>query len=395
MRLIWVWSSFSGDKLTADSWLSCQKLAEDMGVEIQGIIVTPTAYEIDGMTSYVFNPKDNENFALSYLLKNCDMTSFDGMIFVDAFYQKKLEVFEQFILGLEEGKNIMHVKKNYSKVFEIISESFISIKNRINKMLLGTKESSFVGNFVAFDKVVLELLCDFPHRCGFIRETNYLTNTDVGVVDVDSKFKKAKSKKTNILSYIFVALEMAVAITAFMLVVWLPLYMSEILWLIIVMIVAGVGSVLHLSIANIDSVVNISKKKAEPIILGNAQKAINEEVEPQVVPNENDQTSSEDQTTENEVVVIDDKEAVADTNEVKSNKKGTKETASKTSPSKKQTSKVTSKKPTTSKKSTTTKKTTNSKKSTASTNSKANSKAKTQSKTTTKSKTKSTKKEDN
>ncbi len=392
MRLIWVWSSFSGDKLTADSWLSCQKLAEDMGIDVQGIIVTPTAYEIDGMTSYVFNPKDNENFALSYLLKNFDMTSFDGMVFVDAFYQKNLEVFEQFILGLEEGKNIMHVKKNYSKVFEIISESFISIKNRINKMLLGTKESSFVRNFVAFDKVVLELLCDFPHRCGFIRETNYLTNTDVGVVDVDSKFKKAKSKKTNILSYIFVALEMAVAITAFMLVVWLPLYMSEILWLIIVMIVAGVGSVLHLSIANIDSVVNISKKKAEPIILGNAQKAINEEVEPQVVSNENDQTSSEDQTTENEVVVIDDKEAVADTNEVKSDKKSTK-TAKSTS-TKKQT-KPTSKKPPTSKKSTTTKKTTNSKKSTASTKSKASSKPKAQSKTTTKSKTKSTIKEDN
>ena len=392
MRLIWVWSSFSGDKLTADSWLSCQKLAEDMGIDVQGIIVTPTAYEIDGMTSYVFNPKDNENFALSYLLKNFDMTSFDGMVFVDAFYQKNLEVFEQFILGLEEGKNIMHVKKNYSKVFEIISESFISIKNRINKMLLGTKESSFVRNFVAFDKVVLELLCDFPHRCGFIRETNYLTNTDVGVVDVDSKFKKAKSKKTNILSYIFVALEMAVAITAFMLVVWLPLYMSEILWLIIVMIVAGVGSVLHLSIANIDSVVNISKKKAEPIILGNAQKAINEEVEPQVVPNENHQTSLEDQTTENEVVVIDDKEAVADTNEVKSDKKSTKTT--KSASTKKQT-KPTSKKPTTSKKSTTTKKTTNSKKSTSSTKSKASSKPKAQSKTTTKTKTKSTIKEDN
>ena len=394
MRLIWIWSSFSGDKLTADNWLNCQKLAEDMGVEVQGIIVTPTAYEIDGMTTYVFNSKDNENFALSYLLKNFDMTSFDGMIFVDAFYQNKLDVFEQFILGLKEGKNIMHVKKNYSKVFDTISESFISIKNHLNKMLLGTKESSFVRNFVAFDKVVLELLCDFPHRCGFIRETNYLTNTNVGVVNVDSKFKKAKSKKTNVLSYVFVALEMAVAITAFMLVVWLPLYISEILWFIIIMIVAGVGSALHLSIANIDSVVNISKKKAEPIILGN-QKVINEEVEPQVVSNENEQTSLENQLTENEVVLTDNKEVGADINEVKSDKKGTKETASKTSPSKKQTSKSTSKKPTTSKKSTTTKKTTNSKKSTASTNSKASSKPKTQSKTTTKSKTKSTKKDDN
>ena len=267
MKYLWVWTSFSGNKLSEESWANCKDLLKSYNIEVDGVIVSPIAYEVEGVTSYLFNPKDNENFAIEYLLKNKEMTQYDAMLYTDAVYMNNIDAFRAMIDNLNEGKNIVHVKKVHSKIVEIMSQGLLKVKNAINKMILGTNQNTYLHNFVAVDKTVIEMLCDFPNRCGFILETNYLVNTDIGVVEVGSKIAKAKTKITNPISYLFVAIEALVAISAFVLAIWLPLNLGQILWLIILMICAGVACVMHFSIANIDRVVKVSKLKQEPTII--------------------------------------------------------------------------------------------------------------------------------
>ena len=271
MKFLMICSSFSGEHLTQDMWSKIEDLAFERYVDVDGVIITKDEYKAQGLTTYDFNNKDNINFAFYWLLKNLDMKDYDAVMLIDVKYLNDLDTIGKMFDVLLEGKNIVHVQKRHSPLYNFFSYGLLKFSNAMNKMLLGTKESGYIKNFVAFDKSIIELLQEFPHKCGFVKETAYLTNTDTEIIYVDPKYKKAKMEKFNPTGYIFSGLEAGLAFASFMLAIWLPLSLSNILWLVILTILFSITSVLHFSISNVNRVVKLSKLKEAPNIIKDEQ----------------------------------------------------------------------------------------------------------------------------
>lgn len=274
MKFLLICSSFSGEHLTQDTWNKIENLAYERYTDIDGIIIAKEEYTVQGLTTYDFNNKDNINFAFYWLLKNLDMKDYDAVMLIDVKYLSDLSTIGKMLDLLLEGKNIVHVQKKHSPLYNFFSYGLLKFSNTMNKMLLGTKESNYIKNFVAFDKSIIELLQEFPHKCGFVKETAYLINANTEIIFVEPKYPKAKMEKFNPTGYIFSGLEAILAFTCFMLAIWLPLSLSNILWLIILMILFGIISVLHFSISNINRIVKLSKLKESPNILSAKQDTI-------------------------------------------------------------------------------------------------------------------------
>ena len=282
MRLLWVFSSFGGERLAEKDWLRCTDIAKEKGYDVDGYILTPSEYTVDGVVSYIFSEKDNVNFALSRLLKDIDYTEYDAMLFADVCYTKTMDAFGMMMDSLYDGSKIVHVKKKQSSFGEVIGNIFVALPNKINSMLLGTKTSSYLRNLVLVDNTILEIMCDFPNKCGFIKETHYLINADTDIIEMQD-IPKAKGSVYNVWNYVFSGLELLGSIACLVLAIVLPVNFSSLLWCIVFAITLGVASVLHFSIANVDNLVKISKTKQEPKVIENTTMEKVENIEEDVV----------------------------------------------------------------------------------------------------------------
>ena len=267
MKFLMICSSFSGERLTQNMWSKIEDLAFDKYVDVDGVIITKEEYKIQGLTTYDFNNKDNINFAFYWLLKNLDMKKYDAVMLVDVKYLNDLDTLGKMFDLLLDGKNIVHVQKKHSSLYNFFNYGLLKFSNAMNRMLLGTKESGYIKNFVAFDRSIIELLQEFPHKCGFVKETAYFTNTDTEIIYVDPKYQKARMEKFNPTGYILSGVEAGLAFTSFMLAIWLPLNLNSILWLIILTMLLSIASVLHFSITNVNRIVRLSKLKETPNII--------------------------------------------------------------------------------------------------------------------------------
>ena len=271
MKFLMICSSFSGERLTKDMWSKIEDLAFERYVDVDGVIITKDEYTVQGLTTYDFNNKDNINFAFYWLLKNLDLKEYDAVMLIDVKYLNDLDTIGKMFDSLLDGKNIVHIQKKHSPLYNFFSYGLLKFSNAMNKLLLGTKESGYIKNFVAFDRSIIELLQEFPYKCGFVKETAYLTNADTEIIYVDPKYKKTKMEKFNPMGYIFSGLEAGLAFACFMLAIWLPLSLSSILWLVILTILFSITSVLHFSISNVNRVVKLSKLKETPNIIKDEQ----------------------------------------------------------------------------------------------------------------------------
>ena len=197
---------------------------------------------------YSINIYDSKVKLNTCIMKQLENVNVDNVIVMGSNYLKHETIIKKMIMeGSKDGVNFVHLKHHYNGFFTELTNLTSKVYNKIVKMFTGSNDRLFIRNCAMFNKVVLQLMQDFPNNSGIIRETNFLACTQNVEINIDKDFEKSKWKMNSIKLFISSLILGLISIGLFVVICAVRMNIDILLWLIIVLIITTVISVVALN----------------------------------------------------------------------------------------------------------------------------------------------------
>ena len=204
--------------------------------------------KLDTSAFYSVNVYDSKVKLNTRIMKKLQDTTADNVIVTGSNYLKYESIMKSMLsAGSKDGVNFVHLKYQYNGFFTEVTSLTSKIYNKVVKMFTGSNDRLFIRNCVMFNKVVIELMQDFPNNSGIIRETNFLACTDNVEINVDKNFKKSKWKMNSIKLFISSLILGILSIALFVVICAVKMNFDLLFWLLIVFIITSIVSVITLN----------------------------------------------------------------------------------------------------------------------------------------------------
>lgn len=250
--LLWIIPSYEKNFSINDTNLEQLKiLASEYGYNANFVFLTNNTfvkdeqdYTIECDNEYSVRIYDRKIYTNSAIMKELINADYDNVIITNLRYTKEVSILSQmFEKSLEENVDFVHLQKNKMSFFSEFAKLTKSIYNKIVKMFTNSLDNMYVRNFVMFNRLVLDIMKDFPANCGIIRETNFLAGTTTAVVNIDKKTKLSPAQVGTTKLFIVSLAIFAIAVGLFVVLCVCPLNLDLFLWLIvgfIILLVCGI-----------------------------------------------------------------------------------------------------------------------------------------------------------
>lgn len=205
-------------------------------------------FQLDTQTKYTLKIYDSKVLLNTCIMKELENVDYDNVIVTYAKYTSYFGTMQKMIeAGSDENVNFVHLKHKTNGFFSEVVNFTSEIYNKIVKMFTGSKDKMFVQNCVMFNRVVLEIMQEYPNKSAIIKETSFLALTRNEIITVDKNFKKVKMKPNSLGHLISSIFMCAATIALFVVLCAVRMNLNMFIWLLMALIIMSVISLISLN----------------------------------------------------------------------------------------------------------------------------------------------------
>lgn len=228
-----------------------------------------------------YNKKVYLNTAIMKELENAD---FDNVMVTNIKYTREFNILENMLdKSTIPNTDVVHVQKKKLGFFGEFTNLTKSLYNKIVKMFTNSLDNLYIRNCIIFNKLVLDIMKDFPNKSGIIMETTNLGAVHTEIVNVDNTFKKAKLKPSTISQFAISSIICLISLALFVIICSVKMNLDALLWVIILCITTGVMGVIFVNYAILQEKIRINNFNLEETKNIKPIKAISFNEEKQVI----------------------------------------------------------------------------------------------------------------
>ena len=182
------------------------------------------------------------------IMKELKDVSYDKVMVTNALYCNKLTELSQMLeKSTQKDVDIVHLYKKRLGFYGELTNLTKALYNKVVKLFTNGMDKFYVRNCVIFNKLVLQIMQDFPNKSGAIRETTLVVGVNTEMVEVDNKFKTARLN-IGTFSQLTASIGVCVlAIAMFVIICAVRMDIETLLWLIVVFVALAVAGVIFLN----------------------------------------------------------------------------------------------------------------------------------------------------
>ena len=287
------------------------------------------------------------------IMKEFENVSYDKVMVTNAFYCNNFDILTQMLeKSTEDEVDIVHLTKKRLGFYGELTNTTKALYNKVVKMFTNGTDKFYIRNCVIFNRLILEIMQDFPNKSSAIRETTIALGVNTESIVVDNKFKTPKLNLSTFSQLIASIGVCILSLAIFVIICAVRMDIDVLLWLIVACIATAVAGVIFLNYAILKEKIIIDNFNLEKtkLITPLFSQSFNEKVEKSEESDEDVKDKQNDEKTSEGVEIKKTKSKSKSTSSAKSKsttkkKSSTKSTAkSKTSGNKSKSSKTTAKK---------------------------------------------------
>lgn len=292
-----------------------KKIEKDKQTEID-----ETVYNFNQSIEYTVKVYDKKIYPNTSIMKELENAEFDYVMITNLKYTNKYDILDEMLeKSTIPNTNFVHLHKKRLGFYGELTNLTKALYNKIVRMFTNSHDNMYVRNCVIFDKVVLDLIKDFPNSSGVIRETSYLAGTQTEIVTVDNSFKNAKLKFSTIGLFITSSIICLIALALFIIICAVPMNLDTLLWVIIADIITSVLGIIFINYSVLQEKIKINNFNLETTtaiqpIFENTYNASFDDTQTYEILETNNENLSENENLQNDEVVEDYNKEDADEN---------------------------------------------------------------------------------
>ncbi len=303
--------------------------------------------------NYIIKVYDKKVKVNTQIMKEFENVSYDKVMVTNAFYCNNFDILTQMLeKSTEDEVDIVHLTKKRLGFYGELTNATKALYNKVVKMFTNGADKFYIRNCVIFNRLILEIMQDFPNKSSAIRETTIALGVNTESIVVDNKFKTPKLNLSTFSQLIASIGVCVLSLAIFVIICAVRMDIDVLLWLIVACIATAVAGVIFLNYAILKEKIIIDNFNLEKtkLITPLFSQSFNKKVEKSEESNEDVKDKQNDEKTSEGVEIKKTKSKSKSTSSAKSKsttkkKSSTKSTAkSKTSGNKSKSSKTTAKK---------------------------------------------------
>lgn len=276
------------------------------------------------------------------IMKEFENVSYDKVMVTNAFYCNNFDILTQMLeKSTEDEVDIVHLTKKRLGFYGELTNATKALYNKVVKMFTNGADKFYIRNCVIFNRLILEIMQDFPNKSSAIRETTIALGVNTESIVVDNKFKTPKLNLSTFSQLIASIGVCILSIALFVIICAVRMDIDILLWLIVACIATAVAGVIFLNYAILKEKIIIDNFNLEKtkLITPLFSQSFNENVE------KSEGNQEDNKTVENVENKLNDEKTSegVEIKKTKSKSKSTSSTKSKTTTKKKSSTKSTAK----------------------------------------------------
>ena len=276
------------------------------------------------------------------IMKEFENVSYDKVMVTNAFYCNNFDILTQMLeKSTEDEVDIVHLTKKRLGFYGELTNTTKALYNKIVKMFTNGADKFYIRNCVIFNRLILEIMQDFPNKSSAIRETTIALGVNTENIAVDNKFKTPKLKLSTFSQLIASIGVCILSLAIFVIICAVRMDIDILLWLIVACIATAVAGIIFLNYAILKekiSIDNFNTEKTKSIIPLFSQ-SFNEKVEKSGENEEHNKTVENVEDNQNDEKINEVASEFAEVKKTKPKSKSTSSTKSKTTTKKKSSTK--------------------------------------------------------
>lgn len=276
------------------------------------------------------------------IMKEFENVTYDKVMVTNAFYCNNFDVLTQMLeKSTEDEVDIVHLTKKRLGFYGELTNTTKSLYNKVVKMFTNGADKFYIRNCVIFNRLILEIMQDFPNKSSAIRETTIALGVNTESIVVDNKFKTPKLNLSTFSQLIASIGVCILSLAIFVIICAVRMDIDILLWLIVACIATAVAGVIFLNYAILKEKISIDNFNLEKtkLITPLFSQSFNEKVEKSEGNQEDNKTVENVEDNQNDEKINEVASEVAEVKKAKPKSKSTSSAKSKTSTKKKSSTK--------------------------------------------------------
>ena len=198
------------------------------------------------------------------IMKALENTTHNKVMVTNAFYCGNFEALTQMLeKSTQDEVDIVHLTKKRLGFYGELTNATKALYNKVVKMFTNGADKFYIRNCVIFNKLILELMQDFPNKSSAIRETTIALGVNTESIVVDNKFKTAPLQVSTF-SQLIISIGVCVfSVALFIIMCAVKMDIDTLLWLVVACITTAVAGIIFLNYAILKEKISIDNFSLE------------------------------------------------------------------------------------------------------------------------------------